>query len=136
MPRVPPKVTRQRAFTCCPDGSCEDCKAEESRYRKQLYLRNNPNPVDPQRRRQRFLVQPMEWEDRANCKERWDLPWEMEADHADDKKRAKALAREFCFDCPVRSECLKYGIATKSMGIWGGSYLAWEPRKRVVNLIG
>lgn len=48
----------------------------------------------------------------------------------------KQMARKYCGGCPVRAECLQYGIKTKSMGIWGGSLLAWHPRKRVLNLLG
>ena len=125
---------RQRRFSCCPDGKCEDCIEEESRYRKELAARKAA--LDPQKRRQRFIVQPMEWTNEAKCIERWDLPWEHEADNAEDKRRAKTLAREFCADCPVRTECLKFGITSKSMGVWGGHYLAWEPRKKVVKLLG
>lgn len=33
-----------------------------------------------------------------------------------------------CGRCPVRAECLAYGLATKSIGVWGGQYLrgAWR----------
>lgn len=79
----------------------------------------------------------MGWQDKANCQDRGDLDW-IGGGHFKDsefKHKATGLAREFCAECPVRAECLQYGIATKSMGVWGGSYLAWEPRARVVNLL-
>ena len=28
-----------------------------------------------------------------------------------------------CKNCPVKTECLNYGIKTKSTGIWGGRWL-------------
>lgn len=36
-----------------------------------------------------------------------------------------------CGWCPVRAECLAYGLATKSIGVWGGQYLrgAWHAKK-------
>ena len=29
-------------------------------------------------------------------------------------------AKKICSTCPVKQECLEYGIDTKSYGIWGG----------------
>lgn len=78
----------------------------------------------------------MAWMDEAKCQERGDLNWIGDSDHQENKKQAKILARQFCAVCDVKGECLLYGVATKSMGIWGGHYLSWEPRKKVVNLLG
>jgi hypothetical protein len=125
---------RQRKFTCCPDGKCEDCIEEESRYRKDLAARKAR--LDPIRRRSRVTEQKMAWMNEALCQERDDLNWIGDADHQDNKREAKRLASQFCAYCPVRGECLLYGIASKSMGIWGGHYLSWEPRKKVTNLLG
>lgn len=30
---------------------------------------------------------------------------------------------KLCKRCPVRIQCLNYGVQTKSMGIWGGRWL-------------
>ncbi|HYS41152.1 MAG TPA: WhiB family transcriptional regulator [Pseudonocardiaceae bacterium] len=35
-----------------------------------------------------------------------------------------------CGRCPVRAECLAYGLATKSIGVWGGQYLRGAWRKK------
>lgn len=51
-----------------------------------------------------------------------------------DQQRA---ALEYCMDCPVRQQCLRYGEATKSSGVWGGRILvdglaqARKPRRTV-----
>lgn len=34
------------------------------------------------------------------------------------------LAKEICKSCSVKKECLEYGIATRSWGIWGGETLS------------
>jgi hypothetical protein len=34
-----------------------------------------------------------------------------------------AKARAICDMCPVRTECLAYGIAGNEFGTWGGEYL-------------
>lgn len=78
----------------------------------------------------------MSWMSQAQCQERDDLNWIGDADNTEEKKQAKHLARQFCAYCEVRSDCLLYGVASKSMGIWGGHYLSWEPRKKVTNLLG
>lgn len=115
---------------------CEDCSNAERRYRAEHYRKINgggdPDRV-PQTRKLR--EQNTEWMDQAACEGRDDLGWVVERDK-EIFEEAKVLAKAFCRDCPVRGECLKYGISTKSMGIWGGSYLFWEPRKKVVNLLG
>lgn len=133
MPRLPAKVTRQRAVTCCTDGNCEDCKEAESRYRKELARRKKNRFTDPVRRR--ITEQKTEWMDQAECEGRDDLAWIGDWEPVSNKRTGKRLAEEFCSVCPVRLECLKYGIATKSMGVWGGHYLSWEPRKKVTNLL-
>lgn len=33
------------------------------------------------------------------------------------------LVNRTCKDCPVKKPCLKYGILTKSTGVWGGKWL-------------
>lgn len=116
---------------------CEDCSNSEKRYRAEHY-RKAHGGGDPDRipQTRKLKEQKMGWMDQAACEGRDDLQWVPMADDSEDKISAKQLAKTFCRDCPVRAECLKYGIATKSMGIWGGSYLFWEPRKKVVNLLG
>lgn len=116
---------------------CEDCSGAEKRYRVEHYRKvhrgGDPDRI-PQSRK--IKAQNTEWMNEALCKSRDDLTWVPMSDDADNPIIAKRLAKEFCLDCPVRGQCLQYGITTKSMGIWGGSYLFWEPRKKVVNLLG
>lgn len=116
----------------------EDCCAAESRYRHERYLLGKID--DPSLPKRKLRMQPMEWMIQGNCVDRLDVEWVPGADGngrwpAKDSP-SRQIAREFCGDCPVRKQCLEYGIATKSMGIWGGSYLCWEPRKQTVNLLG
>jgi hypothetical protein len=37
---------------------------------------------------------------------------------------AVARAKAICADCPVRSACFEFGIATRQEGIWGGTTTA------------
>jgi hypothetical protein len=117
---------------------CEICNEDERRYRAEHYRKlhgiTDPDRIGPQTRK--LKEQKTEWMNQAACQDRDDLAWIPDADDSEDKIHAKKLAKTFCLDCPVRGECLQYGITTKSMGIWGGSYLFWEPRKKVVNLLG
>lgn len=113
-----------------------DCCAAESRYRHERYLMGKTDDPTIPRRRIR-VQQPSQWMHQAECRDAEDRDWVPDGGRAEDlTKSTKELAREFCTECPVRIECLRYGIATKSMGIWGGVFLAWEPRKRAVNLLG
>jgi hypothetical protein len=134
----PRKVVQHGTKTMYGKGCrCEDCTGAEKRYRAEHYRKvhggGDPDRV-PQTRK--LKEQKTEWMNQAACQERADLAWIPDADDSEDKIHAKKLAKTFCLDCPVRGECLQYGITTKSMGIWGGSYLFWEPRKKVVNLLG
>lgn len=46
-------------------------------------------------------------------------------------KESLALARSYCANCPVQSDCLEYAIKTETQdGIWGG--LTYKERKRTV----
>jgi hypothetical protein len=89
--------------------------------------------AEPSKRK--IKEQKVDWMDEALCMGREDLGWITEFYAIEARYTTRALAKEFCAFCPVRAECLQYGIATKSMGVWGGSYLMWEPRKKVVNLL-
>ena len=37
-----------------------------------------------------------------------------------DRGSSSLEAKKICSTCPVKVECLEYGIDTKSYGIWGG----------------
>lgn len=52
------------------------------------------------------------------------------ANFVPDSKVEAADAIAVCTGCAVRAECLTYGLATKSFGVWGGELLdPWKPRK-------
>ena len=41
-----------------------------------------------------------------------------------DDKRNKgviAIAKSFCSDCPIKSDCLDHAIKNEEQGIWGGT---------------
>ena len=42
-----------------------------------------------------------------------------------------AVAALVCARCPVADECLRYGLATGSIGTWGGRWLGRYHRPRV-----
>ena len=65
-------------------------------------------------------------------------PWAVDAACADtdvefvpDSKAEAAEAIAVCFDCPVRAQCLVYGLAVKATGVWGGEWLdPWRPTRK------
>lgn len=52
----------------------------------------------------------------AACRNHW-------AEFVPDSKIDAHPAIAVCADCPVRAQCLTYGLATKSTGVWGGEWL-------------
>lgn len=42
------------------------------------------------------------------------------------------LARTYCRTCPIQRNCKRFGLETKSIGIWGGWYISNTHR---VNLL-
>lgn len=48
---------------------------------------------------------------------RWWFP--QHKDKADDVYNFK-VAKRICTTCPVKKQCLEYGITTNSFGVWGG----------------
>lgn len=146
MPSLPPSVSEPCKFPDHPhcgekrmySRGCRhvDCRAAESRYRHESYLMGKI--LDPSIPKRRLGIQrPSKWMNRANCRNAQDEDWVPYGGRGEDLTKAtRDLAKEFCTDCPVRSECFEYGVATKSDGIWGGHFICWQPRKRVVNLLG
>lgn len=61
---------------------------------------------------------------------RWGACRGSDADFVPDSKTEARVAIAVCTGCPVRAECLTYGLGTKSFGVWGGELLdPWKPRK-------
>lgn len=42
---------------------------------------------------------------------------------------APFLIEEYCHRCPVALECGEYGLATQSVGVWGGVFVPPESQK-------
>ena len=66
------------------------------------------------------------WQDQALCAG-------LQLDMFD--KNQVVRNKRVCVECPVRFECLEFGIATGAQaGMWGGvvfSYRSWETRERI-----
>lgn len=69
----------------------------------------------------------MSWDDRAACR-RVGLPEAFfEVEEAADEDRAPdldtiRLALALCESCPVRAACEERALASRSTGIWGGTF--------------
>ncbi len=48
---------------------------------------------------------------------------------------AQLLAAEFCADCPVQQPCRAYARATRSEGLWGGTWFPTPGTGQAVNLV-
>ncbi|WP_369380338.1 WhiB family transcriptional regulator [Streptomyces sp. cg36] len=62
----------------------------------------------------------MGWRHRAACRNQpVDLDWFFPS--SGEAARSLTAAREVCDVCPVKPECLAYGLASEQMwGVWGG----------------
>lgn len=56
---------------------------------------------------------------------------DSDVDFVPDSKQDALGAMVLCHQshCPVRSQCLAYGMATRAYGVWGGSYLVYGEAK-------
>lgn len=68
-------------------------------------------------------LRPLDWMDRAKCRTA-DLVESDRMFFGDPKWAPADDVREYCADCPVRSQCLVYGQETESSGYFGGQLLA------------
>lgn len=64
-----------------------------------------------------FDVAKAEYATRGSC---LGHPHHMWFPELGDPGNGAVQAKKICFTCPVKVECLEYGIDTKSYGIWGG----------------
>jgi WhiB family redox-sensing transcriptional regulator len=64
-----------------------------------------------------FDVAKAEYASRGSC---LGHPHHMWFPELGDPGNGAVQAKKICFACPVKVECLEYGIDTKSYGIWGG----------------
>lgn len=71
-----------------------------------------------------------QWQDLAACKgmAQKRRPGETEAvdfffDTFETDPGVRDGVRELCASCPVRQNCLEYGITNRLSGVWGGEYL-------------
>lgn len=61
------------------------------------------------------FIEPAAWMSHSDCRGRSDINWLPE------RGESAANAKIVCSTCPVRLECLDYGIRTRARGIWGGT---------------
>lgn len=71
------------------------------------------------------LVEPdAKWMQEAKCHSDTTIKWFPDQG----ERHLTSLAKKYCIDCPVRSECLNYAIKNQiSHGVWGGQS-AYERR--------
>lgn len=50
-----------------------------------------------------------------------------------EKGESPRQAKEICFGCPVRLECLEYALQTDVTGVWGGTTERQRGRLRAQN---
>jgi hypothetical protein len=66
----------------------------------------------------------MTWHEEALCKGQPQRAFFPMPKYSERYQAARlAPARMFCDRCPVRSDCLAEGVATRSHGVWGGVLL-------------
>lgn len=77
-----------------------------------------------------LLPKPPLWWEQAACQEHPELSWFPDEDGPRTPEAAamSAKARGVCQSCPVRVDCLEYGMEQR-FGIWGG--LGPSQRKRL-----
>lgn len=68
----------------------------------------------------KFLVEAESWQSRATCRIEQADPDEFILEQG---RTATSTRKKYCSRCPVREECLAYGIRTNSVGVWGGQVL-------------
>lgn len=61
------------------------------------------------------------WQDNARCKE-FSRNLFFEIYEGASVSRRESI-KDICRSCPVKKECLAFGIATRSEGVFGGEYL-------------
>lgn len=66
----------------------------------------------------------MSWLDKALCAE-LEIPTEYFFDEYIKDREVFNKVNEICSRCPVRAPCLRYGMNTKSVGVWGGAWLQY-----------
>jgi hypothetical protein len=59
----------------------------------------------------------------ANCKHHPTVWWFPEFPPNKEKTKQWKKAKAICAECSMKEECLAYGKATHSFGIWGGVIL-------------
>lgn len=60
------------------------------------------------------------WQDLALCPH---FPPSIFFEEYESDARTARLTDEICLSCPVRKECLQYGMETGAWGVWGGAFL-------------
>ena len=66
------------------------------------------------------LSNKLDWQDKAAC---IDLPLEAFFEGYESSTEVAKLTDQICALCPVKNECLKFGVEQQSTGVHGGAYL-------------
>lgn len=80
------------------------------------------------------------WMDQANCKNEDPnvmvpavYSWRYAAPETTyHRNNIKPIIDRCCKPCPVKKECLTYGVTTHSIGIWGGRFLTRNNRRQTL----
>jgi len=81
---------------------------------------------------------PHAWRDYANClgaseeENRLLFPWEVRPEPTDNETDLYMI--KYCFECPVRQQCLNFAAKTNSIGIWGGFRLGFADSAKLEKL--
>lgn len=62
-----------------------------------------------------------DWKRRAACKDASPEIFITPGDFDDEPSYPPREARVYCDLCPVKPECLQYGIESNAIGVWGGT---------------
>lgn len=62
-----------------------------------------------------YLFDRPDWFDQAACRGKPLYLW-----FPDDKTPISKAAKQICDSCPVKQECLDYGVENEFYGVWGG----------------
>lgn len=138
-----PHGTRSRYGAGC---SCDACRAANAQYMAEWRANRDPNmPIEDYARLEEARLRRAQYRPGYQITERTaavygidispipaglDLEWRTDRACHDQpvdlffpergEMRKIAEAKLVCARCPVTNDCLEFGIATKSIGIWGG----------------
>lgn len=82
----------------------------------------------------RIVPPPMGWQGRGLCRENPGLFDDLDNFPSPDERRRIEVAMSVCARCPVRQECLAFGMKGKCWGVFGGFLLRGGKAVVIANL--